>query len=467
MPGTSEDQDLRRQLPAVDVVLQQAAPLVTRFGHARVGEVIRRQLSLIRAQITAGKRPDIGVEDIISVIETVLIAEDEASLRPVINLTGTVLHTNLGRAVLPEPAVEAVVRAMRAPTNLEYNLDTGARDDRDSHVEGLICELTGAEAATVVNNNAAAVLLVLNTLAEDGEVPVSRGELVEIGGSFRIPEVMERSGCTLVEIGATNRTHLRDYERAINGRTALLMKVHTSNFQVQGFTAAVDEPELAKLAREHDMPFVIDLGSGNLVDFSTLGLPDEPTAAAAIDNGADIITFSGDKLLGGPQCGIVAGRTDLVDRIRRNPLKRALRPDKMTLAALAEVLKLYRNPDRLQQDLPTLKFLTRKPADIEAQAHRLATALRALLPAGYSIEARACHSQIGSGALPVESIASFGLAITADSDAMLRGLARALRSLPRPVVGRLNDGTLWLDLRCLDCEALFIEQCSALVNFQA
>jgi L-seryl-tRNA(Ser) seleniumtransferase len=245
------------------------------------------------------------------------------------------------------------------------------------------------------------------------------------------------------------------------------MKVHTSNFQVQGFTAAVDEPELAKLAREHDMPFVIDLGSGNLVDFSTLGLPDEPTAAAAIDNGADIITFSGDKLLGGPQCGIVAGRTDLVDRIRRNPLKRALRPDKMTLAALAEVLKLYRNPDRLQQDLPTLKFLTRKPADIEAQAHRLATALRALLPAGYSIEARACHSQIGSGALPVASIASFGLAITADSDAMLRGLARALRSLPRPVVGRLNDGTLWLDLRCLDCEALFIEQCSALVNFQA
>ena len=464
MPEQEKTDDFRRQLPSVDVILRGAGAPLSRWGHARFCTAIRNELSHLRAAIAAGGKPATLPEDIVASVEASLTAADASTLRQVINLTGTVIHTNLGRAVCPKLAVDAVVRAATTPSNLEYDLETGGRGDRDSHVEPLICELTGAEAATVVNNNAAAVLLVLNTLAANGEVPVSRGELVEIGGSFRIPDVMERSGCALIEVGATNRTHLRDYEGAINPRTAMLMKVHTSNFRVLGFTNSVGERELAELARSRGLPFVIDLGSGNLVNFGQLGLPDEPTAAASLANGADIITFSGDKLLGGPQCGIIAGSKELVERIRNNPLKRALRLDKMTLAALAEVLKLYRSPDQLRDELPTLRFLTRSLAEIEAQSHRLAPVLAGLLPDGYRVEAKSCLSQIGSGALPVESIASFALTVSASDDSKLRQLSRALRELPMPIIGRLNDGVLWLDLRCLDCEELLIEQCGVLRN---
>jgi L-seryl-tRNA(Ser) seleniumtransferase len=265
-----------------------------------------------------------------------------------------------------------------------------------------------------------------------------------------------------VEIGATNRTHLEDYEKSISEETALLMKVHTSNFRIEGFTKQVPEVDLARLAHTHHLPLVADLGSGNLINLAEIGLPAEPTAAEAIANGVDIICFSGDKLLGGPQCGIIAGRRELLDRIRTNPLKRALRIDKMTLAALAEVLKMYRDPARLRSELPTLKFLSRSLVEIEEQARRLLPAMAAVLPAEYKVSVRACSSQIGSGALPIETIPSYALVATASKDAQLRRLVNFLGQLPRPVVGRLNDRKLWLDLRCLDCEQQFAGQLAEL-----
>ncbi|HWS76772.1 MAG TPA: L-seryl-tRNA(Sec) selenium transferase, partial [Thermomonas sp.] len=351
--------DPRRALPSVDAGLQQMGDAVVRWGHGEVSQAIRQTLAQARQQLDQGHPVEVSTEALRQRVAAELQARHQPSMRPVFNLTGTVLHTNLGRALLPPEAVAAMVAAATAPTTLEFDLASGERGERDSHVESLICELTGTEAATVVNNNAAAVFLVLNSLALGGEVPTSRGELVEIGGSFRVPEIMARSGCHLVEVGTTNRTHLEDYAAAIGERTALLMKVHTSNYRIEGFTHAVEEKALAALARNHGLPFVVDMGSGSLVDFATLGLPAEPTAAATVAQGADVITFSGDKLLGGPQCGIVAGRRDLIERIRKNPLKRALRLDKLTLVALAEVLKLYRNPATLRERLPTLRLLTR------------------------------------------------------------------------------------------------------------
>ena len=417
-------------------------------------------LSTRREALAAGEQASHDDADICQAVNALLKAGNAPTLRTVINLTGTVLHSNLGRASLPQEAIDAVARVAGAPSNLEYDLELGRRGDRESHIESMLCELTGAEAATAVNNNAAAVLLVLNTLAMNQQVPVSRGELVEIGGSFRIPEVMQRSNCTLVEIGSTNRTHLDDYRDAINATTALLMKVHTSNYCLQGFTHAVAEQDLAKLAHERGLPFVIDLGSGSLIDFAKLGLPEEPTVASVLASGADIVTFSGDKLLGGPQCGFIVGRAEFVDRIRKNPLKRALRLDKMTLAAIAEVLKLYRNPATLCERLPTLRLLTRAPADIRSQAERLCGAVQAALPEGYTVNVNDCQSQIGSGALPVETLPSAALCISSSQgdDLSLRSLASALRKLPRPVIGRIHKSAVWLDLRCLEDDAELLDQ---------
>jgi L-seryl-tRNA(Ser) seleniumtransferase len=454
------DRDIRSELPSVDRVLQASQDLVSRWGHQMVSEAIRKHLRKIRESVNAEQESDWSIPAVHSAINTQLSASDARGIRPVINLSGVVLHTNLGRACLPAAAAEAACQAAMFPNNLEYDLETGKRGDRDSHVESLICELTGSEAATVVNNNAAAVVLALSTLARGLEVPVSRGELVEIGGSFRVPEVMESSGCTLVEVGATNRTHLKDYRSAITDKTALLMKVHTSNYRLEGFTHSVDEKTLAELAHEHGLPCMVDLGSGCLVDFTAFGLPGEPKASDYIANGIDLITFSGDKLLGGPQCGIIAGKKSLVERICKNPLKRALRVDSMILAALAEVLKLYRHPDRLTETLPTLRQLTRPAAQIEAQAVRLCDELSSHLPQSFRAATAPCLSQIGSGALPVETIPSFAIAIESvegrDSD--LRRLATELRKLPRPVIGRIQDGRLLLDLRCLDCESIFLQQ---------
>jgi len=455
-----------RQLPSIDTLLQAMSEELERWGHAPVTTTLRATIDELRRQISKGLTPDVSLDTIRLAVNTKLAKDSRSSLTAIFNLSGTVLHTNLGRANLPKAAIEAVVTVASAPSNLEFDLETGKRGDRESHVEALVCEVTGAEAATAVNNNAAAVLLVLNTLAMHKEVPVSRGELVEIGGSFRIPEVMTRAGCTLVEVGATNRTHLHDFRNAIGSDTALLMKVHTSNYRVEGFTSDVEEEELAALAREHHIPFVHDLGSGNLVNFSALGLPDEPTAAQALASGADLITFSGDKLLGGPQAGLIAGRADLIEQIKRNPLKRALRLDKMTLAALAEVLKLYRNPQTLTKHLPTLALLTRTRSDIRAQAQSLLSSVQAALSPHYDVAVLDCVSQIGSGSLPVETLPSAALQIVARSgqDKDLRRLADALRLLPRPVVGRLHRSALWLDLRCLepDQHALFTQQLGSL-----
>lgn len=438
-----------RHLPSVDAMLQALPALVTRWGHEAVTKAVRETIQIARDTVASSAPEPPTLEAMCARVEQQLLLSAGATLKPVLNLTGTVLHTNLGRAVLPAEALEAIATVAGSASNLEYDLDIGERGDRESHIESLVCELTGAEAATAVNNNAAAVLLVLNTLALGKEVPVSRGELVEIGGSFRIPEVMQRSGCTLVEVGATNRTHEKDYRNAVTEATALLMKVHTSNYQVEGFTQAVDETVLGALAQEFNLPFVVDLGSGNLIDFSALGLPDEPTAASAIENGADIITFSGDKLLGGPQAGIIAGRADLIAEIKRNPLKRALRLDKMTLAGLAEVLKLYRNPQALTARLPTLRMLTREQGSIEAQCVALLPAIGSVLQNVFTVSIETCHSQIGSGSLPVDTLPSAALHITSQDETNVRQLAKALRASPVPVIGRIHKGALWFDLRCL------------------
>jgi L-seryl-tRNA(Ser) seleniumtransferase len=443
-----------RQLPSIDALLASMPEDVARWGHTQLTESLRRRLEQLREEISAGTAPDISLESIRQSVRQALAACGRSSLVPVFNLTGTVLHTNLGRANLPDEAIDAIATVAAGASNLEFDLESGKRGDRESHVEALVCEMTGAEAATAVNNNAAAVLLVLNTLALGRAVPVSRGELVEIGGSFRIPEVMSRSGCKLVEIGATNRTHLEDYRSALDDDTALLMKVHTSNYRVEGFTTSVGEPELAALAHEHDLPFVIDLGSGNLADFRALGLPEEPTVAQALANGADLVTFSGDKLLGGPQAGIIAGRADLVASIRKNPLKRALRLDKMTLAALAEILKLYRDPEQLPRKLPTLRLLTRDVAAIRAQAEALLPTIARALAGGFEVSIEDCLSQIGSGSLPVDTLPSAAIRIqpVSGEDSDIRDLAHKLRALPVPVIGRIHKGAIWLDLRCLESE---------------
>tara|TARA_B110000093_G_scaffold96052_1_gene103548 strand:- start:3268 stop:4671 length:1404 start_codon:yes stop_codon:yes gene_type:complete len=458
--------NLKRRLPSVNSVLQEMADAIHSRGHSEVSKVVGTTIDGLRHQITQGANPAISIDRIRAATIEQLEQKNQPSLKPVINLTGTVLHTNLGRAVLPQEALEAVVRVAGAPSNLEFDLVQGGRGERDSHIEALICELTGAEAATVVNNNAAAVLLTLNTLANNREVPVSRGELVEIGGSFRIPEVMQGSGCQLVEIGATNRTHLKDYAAAIGENTALLLKVHTSNYRIEGFTDSVSEPDLAELALQHKLPLVADLGSGSLIDFAALGLPQEPTAAESIANGVDIITFSGDKLLGGPQCGIIAGRKELVEQMRKNPLKRALRLDKMTLAALAEVLKLYRDPVSLINKLPTLRYLTRPLADMQDQAQRLVPAVQEALSKSFLVGSKTSYSQIGSGALPIETLESIVLYIAPlePNDSIVRALSEALRALPCPIIGRIHKGELLLDLRCLDNEANFLQQLQLLAG---
>lgn len=392
----------------------------------------------------------------------------QPSQRRVFNLTGTVLHTNLGRALLAEEAIEAAVVAMRAPTTLEYDLDDGGRGERDDHIAPWLGRLTGAEAATAVNNNAAAVLLVLSELAAGREVIVSRGELIEIGGAFRIPDIMARAGCRLVEVGTTNRTHLRDYADAIGPDTAAIMKVHPSNYAVMGFTSAVPAAELVPLARERGLPVIEDLGSGTLVDLETWGLPHEPTAREAIEAGIDVVTFSGDKLLGGPQAGLIVGRRRWVERISRNPMKRALRLDKVRLAALEATLRLYADPQRLADRLPTVRALARSAADIRRQADRLLPAFAAALAGVADAAVESVRGQIGSGALPVDLLPSFAIVLRGRGRGRERGrgldrIAAAFRRLPVPVIGRITDGALCFDLRTLDDEATLAAQLGQLV----
>ncbi|MEP9349094.1 L-seryl-tRNA(Sec) selenium transferase [Xanthobacter sp. KR7-225] len=446
-----------RRLPAVDTVLKTEAARAAqaRHGRAAATAAVRHLLDVRRAALAAGAPPDpsaLAAEALGAAALALLDAAAAPSLKPVINLTGTVLHTNLGRAILAEEAVAAATAAMRQAVALEFDLAGGKRGERDDHVRALLLELTGAEAATVVNNNAAAVLITLNTLAAGKESIVSRGELIEIGGAFRMPEIMARAGTLLREVGTTNRTHMKDYAGALTPDTGLILKVHTSNYRIEGFTAEVPARELADLARAHGVPLVNDLGSGTLADLAAYGLVHEPTVREAVGEGADIVTFSGDKLLGGPQTGFIVGRAELIAQINKNPMKRALRVDKIRLAALEATLKLYRDPDRLAARLPTLRFLTRTAADLAAEAGRLAPEIAARLGAGFTVGVIACRSQIGSGALPLETLASAGLAVRpADgSGRALAALSDALRRLPVPVIGRVEDQALVLDLRCLD-----------------
>jgi L-seryl-tRNA(Ser) seleniumtransferase len=455
----------RRALPSVDKLLNSRAieDLIQQYGRPLVVDTIRTLLTAQRAALAQPDAPAAEFDEaaFAATCSATLADETRASLRPVFNLTGTVLHTNLGRALMPECAARAVALAMRSPVNLEYDLAGGARGERDTHVERWLTRLTGAPGAVVVNNNAAAVYLALNTLAMRKEVIVSRGELIEIGGAFRIPDIMSRAGCKLREVGTTNRTHLRDYEEAITARTAAIMKVHTSNYAIQGFTSSVPEAELAKLAHDHKLPFIVDLGSGTLVDLAQYGLPHEPTPREALAQGADLVTFSGDKLLGGPQAGLLVGSLDIVHRLRRNPLKRALRVDKMTLTALESVLQLYSNPDRLKAELPTLRWLTRDATDIASQAERVLPHVAAALGELARARTITCTSQIGSGSLPVDRLASCGIAVS--RTAPKRGpsadkIAAAFRALPQPVIGRIQDDAFLMDLRCLEDEACFVAQ---------
>jgi len=459
---------IQAAIPSVDRILALApvAAMIAEHGREAVVGAVREEVGGLRALLGAhaeGALAQTAADHIAARVAARLEAAAAASMKPVFNLTGTILHTNLGRAVLPREAVQAIAAAATHAVNLEFDLQAGKRDDRDRHLQSALIRMTGAEKATVVNNNAAAVLLVLNTLAQRREVVVSRGELIEIGGEFRLPEIMKRAGCRLVEVGTTNRTHLRDYVEAIGPRTALIMKVHPSNFQVVGFTKSVAEVDLSRLARERGLPLVCDLGAGALLDMRRWGLPYENTAAAMIAAGVDLVTFSGDKLLGGPQAGIIVGRSDLVQRVNRNALKRAVRVDKLRIAALEAILRLYSDPERLASRLPGLRHMTRPPSDIEAQAGRILPAIAHTLAGAATVTIEKCESQIGSGSLPADRLPSFALAIRPSAvrrrvSVRVEALARVFRALPVPVVGRVHDGVFYLDLRCLDDENGFLNQ---------
>ncbi|MCB1540690.1 MAG: L-seryl-tRNA(Sec) selenium transferase [Rhodoblastus sp.] len=466
--GAASDAD-RRRLPAVDEVLRDATSSAAIEAHGRTAFVASVRSELAEAR--AGRASPGAAAEIAERAARRLARANAPNLKPVFNLTGTVLHTNLGRARLAEAAIEAATQAMREAVALEFDVGGGRRGERDDHLRALLCELTGAEDATIVNNNAAAVLLTLNTLARGKRAIVSRGELIEIGGAFRMPDIMARAGTKLVEVGTTNRTHAKDYTAALEQPAGLVLKVHTSNYRIEGFTKEVSARELAAIAHAHATPLVNDLGSGVLVDLARYGLNREPTVAEAVAEGADLVTFSGDKLLGGPQAGFIVGRRELIARLNKNPMKRALRVDKIRIAALEATLKLYRDPDRLAQNLPTLAMLARAPDEIAAQARRIAPRVQECVGAAFGVEVAACASEVGSGASPVETIASAGLAIrvraTRGGQRGLMALNTALRALPWPVIGRIADGALVLDLRCLNDEDAFLANFAHLLKSES
>ncbi len=446
-----------KRIPKVDELIasEELTPLFAAYPRKVVIKGIRRSLERLRSLVKEGERVK---EDFFTPFFLCKWVEEEVqeilspSLRKVINATGVVIHTNLGRAPLPEEAIERIVEVARGYSNLEYDLEEGKRGLRYVHVEELLLELTGAEAAIVVNNNAGAVLLVLNTLAEGREVIVSRGELVEIGGAFRIPDVMARSGARLREVGTTNRTHPRDYEEAIGEETALLLKVHTSNYRIVGFTSDVPLRELVEIGKRRGVPVMYDLGSGLLVDLSPHGLRGEPTAAESLAQGADVVTFSGDKLLGGPQAGIVLGRKEIVERVRRNPLLRALRIDKLTLAALEATLRLYLDEGKAMEEIPVLRMISLPLPLLRRRAQRLK---RLILRSTQDLEVEVVrdNSRVGGGAFPVHELPTWAVAVRVKGGDV-EELEEGLRKGEPPVVARIAEDRVLLDLRTITEEEL-------------
>ncbi len=452
--------ELLRNLPSVDEILKEDRTKAWLEDHPRVLvlDAIRTAIDARRKAIlqTADKDSSRPVDDqlfsvagVLNHAESILIELSEPSLRPVINATGVVVHTNLGRSILSDKAIRRIAEVAGNYSNLEYDIPAGERGKRYVHVEGILTRLTGVEAATAVNNNAAAVLLCLNALARGKEVIVSRGELVEIGGSFRVPDVMERSGATLREVGTTNKTHLKDYEKAINENTGLLLKVHTSNYKIVGFTKEVAPEELARLGKKHNIPVMWDLGSGSFVDLSTYGAGDEPTVRQAADSGVDVLTFSGDKLLGGPQAGMILGKKAFLDPIRSNPLARALRIDKLTLAALDATLSQYLDMDKATREIPTLWMLTQPLREIERKAGLLAAGIRDQASAGLSVTIQDDTSQSGGGALPTGNFPTRAVCIRHDR-LSANQIESGLR-LGRPhIITRIKEGMVLFDPRTLN-----------------
>lgn len=445
--------ELYRYLPSTDRLLAslETDPLAAAVPRPLRKDIITEFLDILRRDIRENiltDPDDLHMDRLLPRLHALLRQKGGPRFTRVLNATGVVVHTNLGRSLLSDEATQAVHDACAHYSNLEFDLTTGKRGSRYSHVEDILCRITGAEAALVVNNNAAAVLIVLDTLASGHEAVVSRGELIEIGGSFRIPDVMARSGATLVEVGTTNRTHPHDYENAITENTGVLMKVHTSNFRVVGFTKDVGLDELVSLGRKHDIPVIEDLGSGNFFDFAPLGMGEETTAQKSVASGADVVTFSGDKVLGGPQAGIIAGRHEIIEKIKRNPLNRALRIDKMTLAALEATMRLYLDIDEARCKVPTLAMITTTPQELEAKAHNLADVLRPYLLGKAELDIRPGASRVGGGAFPERDLPTT-LVSLAPSVCTADQLKDALLSTDPPLVGRIEDDRFALDPRTL------------------
>ncbi|WDP89636.1 MAG: L-seryl-tRNA(Sec) selenium transferase [Desulfobacter sp.] len=463
----TDKQALLKSLPGVDHLLA-AAGEDERFKEIPrkvVVEALRQSIDAARRKILSGAGADTGDRAIINAAAQKAGQAVKNRLVPLINATGVVLHTNLGRALLCRDALENIQRISGAYSNLELNLGTGKRGIRYAAIEDLICELTGAEAAMAVNNNAGAVLLALNTIAQGEEVVVSRGELVEIGGSFRVPDVMTKSGCLLKEVGTTNRTHPRDYEGAINENTGLLLKVHTSNYKIQGFTASVSLRDMVSIGRKHGIPVMEDLGSGTFIDFSPYGMPAEPVVAERVAAGADVVTFSGDKLLGGPQAGIIVGKKETLDRIKANPLTRALRIDKMTLAALEATLKLYRDTERAVREIPTLRMLTMPYEAISETAETLFEMLTDALGDAVDIRLADMESRPGGGSYPDLKLPTRCITLR-PVHMSVSALEKQLRASNPPVMGRIEDDRFIMDPRTLQPgqEALLTQTLNRLIH---
>lgn len=443
---------LYRSIPKVDVLLEKEEMKagIAKYGREIVVDAIRIETEELRKFIGTCDSED-AAKDAITNVTASILARAEKMLMPnmkkIINATGTILHTNLGRAPIGMEHMQHIAEIATGYSNLEYNLEAGKRGERYSHFEELLCKITGAEAAMAVNNNAAAVMLVLSSLGKGGEVVVSRGELIEIGGKFRIPDVLEQSGATLVEIGTTNKTHLSDYEDAINENTAALLKVHTSNYRIVGFTESVSNEELVPLAREHEIPVIEDLGSGVLIDLSKYGITYEPTVQDAVRAGVDVVTFSGDKLLGGPQAGIIIGKKKYIDKMKKNPLTRALRIDKFTAAALEVVLKEYLSEERAIKNLPVLQMITKSLSEVDKEARKLKRFLKTLdLDVELGIEK--CESQIGGGSLPLERIPSVAVTMRPNKISTAE-LEERMRFLAVPIIPRAVNDKILMDVRTI------------------